>query len=84
MLYCSYYQAAVKRQETWFLTAVLRSYEHLAFDRTLDVERGIFEFFVPSSGEQLFQELMAEFGRQGLVTDVVKLPNRLMDPSVPW
>lgn len=81
MQYCTYYQALVKRQETWFLTAILRSYEHLAFDRTLDAEKGLFEFFVPPREEQKFEELMAEFARRGIVSQMVKLPNRLADPS---
>lgn len=81
MQYCTYYQALVKRQETWFFTAVLRSYEHLTFDRTLNAEEGLFEFFVPPSGESQFEELMAEFAQRGIVSHVVKLPNRLADPS---
>ena len=76
-LYCSYYQAHVKRSECWFVTAVLKSFEHMSFDRTIDVERSIFEFFVPSDMEQKFLDLMADFTRRGLVSNLQKLPNRL-------
>jgi len=46
-MYCSYYQAEVAKPTTWFLVSTLRANEHLCFDRTLDKEHGIFEFFVP-------------------------------------
>ncbi len=38
MKLCAYYQAQVKRSDTWFLTATLRSFEHLCFDRALKKE----------------------------------------------
>lgn len=81
MQVCTYYQAKVKQPDTWFVTSVLRSFEHLAFDRTLDVERGIFEFFVPSEGEIYFEALVAYFEQLGIMSDVQKVPNRLLDPE---
>src|SRR4029077_17030302 len=56
--YCSYYQAHVKRELCWFVTAALRSYEHIAFDRTLDTATSLFEFFVAPSTEKYFLEIM--------------------------
>ena len=44
-MYSLYFQAQVNKKETWFLAATLRSFEHLAFDRTVDKQAGIFEFF---------------------------------------
>jgi hypothetical protein len=78
MKLCSYYQALVKRPDTWHVTATLRSFEHLAFDRTLDSSRGLFEFFVPQTQELIFVEVMQYFQQQGIVTEVQKLPNRLL------
>ena len=76
-LYSSYYQANVQRELCWFVTATLRSYEHLAFDRTLDQATSLFEFFVPSSTEKYFLEIMSYYQEEGLVTNLVKLSNRL-------
>lgn len=79
--YCSYYQAHVERESCWFVVAILKSYEHLAFDRTIDTESSLFEFFVPFSTESYFLELIAHLESKGLVRDLKKLPNRLFDGS---
>ncbi len=78
MQLCSYYQALVKRSDTWFLTSVLRSFEHLTFDRTLNSEQGLFEFFVPENAEPYFLHVMDYFQKQHIVTGLQKLPNRLL------
>ena len=77
MSYCSYYQATIKRKECWFFVAILHSYDHLCFDRTLDIEQSIFEFFVPTSNEQNFLAVMQEFEAIGIVSNFKKLSNRL-------
>ena len=79
--YSSYYQAHVQRELCWFVTSTLRSYEHLAFDRTLDPDASLFEFFVSPSAEQYFLEIMSYYQKEGLVTNLVKLPNRLQDST---
>jgi hypothetical protein len=76
--YCLYYCAEVERELCWFVTACLRSYEHVSFDRTLDPATSLFEFFVPESTEKYFLEIMAYFESEGLVRDLQKLPNRLI------
>lgn len=76
-LYCSYYQGNVQRELCWFVTAALRSYEHVSFDRTIDTTSSLFEFFVAPSTELYFIKIMAYFQEQGLVTNLIKLPNRL-------
>ena len=78
---CSYYQATVLKEKHWLLTSLLRSFEHLAFDRTCDTEKGIFEFFVPQDMEHHFLEIMEDFRQQGLIWDLQKLPNRLGEPE---
>lgn len=77
MSYCSYFQALVSKKDTWFLVATLRSNEHISFDRTLDTETGLFEFFVPQEFEEGFIHLMNYYESQGIVHNLVKLPNRL-------
>jgi len=78
---CSYYQAHVLKEEHWLLTSLLRSFEHLAFDRTCDTQQGIFEFFVPQDLEHHFLEIMDSFKKRGLIWNLQKLPNRLADPD---
>jgi hypothetical protein len=50
----------------------------MAFDRTLDKEHSIFEFFVPESQESLFLTIMSRFEKEGVIKDLKKLPNRLI------
>lgn len=78
-MHCPYYQARIKRSECWFLVAVLKSYEHVAFDRALDAHESIFEFFVAPSMEDYFIELMERMKSLGVISDLQKLPNRLLD-----
>lgn len=78
---CVYYQAQVVRPQVWFFVAVLRSFDHVAFDRTYDVPESIFEFFVPEAMEEYFLEIMASLRQQGIVCTFNKLPNRLLDPT---
>ena len=47
MNYSSYYQAYIEKASCWYVVAILKSYEHLAFDRTLDTQTNLFEFYVP-------------------------------------
>lgn len=81
MNYCSYYQAHIKQSECWFFCGVIRSFEHLCFDRTLDVQQSLFEFFVLEEQEDYFAQVMDYFIKQGIVSNLQKLPNRLLDPD---
>ena len=76
-LYCSYYQAHVQKELALYVVAALRSYEHLAFDRTLDPSTSLFEFFVPTSTESYFLTHMNYLQSEGLIYDLKKVPNRL-------
>lgn len=75
---CLYYQAQVQKSNTWYLTAVLRSFESLAFDRSIDKLSSTFEFFVPKDLEPYFLDLMSYFESIGLISDLKKAPNRLV------
>jgi hypothetical protein len=82
MSYCSYYQAQVERSLCWFLAATLRSFEHLSFDRSLDGGvTSTFEFFVPQEMEGQFERIMEYYLHKGIVKNIQKLPNRLLDPK---
>ena len=74
--YSLYYQAQVDKTHTWQVTAILRSYEHVAFGRTLDKATGLIEFFVTPGEEAVFLSVMHHFEQKGLVSNLVKLPNR--------
>lgn len=81
MAFCAYFQALVTRETTWLFTALLRSNEHLCFDRTIDVSVGRFEFFVPVDNRDRFVALMRGFEALGLISDIQALPNRLAEPG---
>lgn len=80
-MYCAYYQAHVEKKEAWFFVAILRSYEHLAFDRTYNKEESIFEFFVPENNEREFVKLMHYFVAHQTISYFEQLPNRLLTPG---
>jgi hypothetical protein len=82
MLYCFYYQAQVQREKMWFLVASLRSFEHLLFDRNLDKDAAIFEFFVSPDLESYFLAIMDHFAQQGIISNLQKLPHRLENAPV--
>lgn len=75
--YCLYYQTHVEKQHCWYFTAVLRSFEHVSFDRTIDVENSVFEVFVPAELEQTFLTIMSHFQDKKIISDLIKLPNRI-------
>lgn len=76
---CIYYQALVHRERCWFVAGVLRSFEHLMFDRTVDKTTNRMEFFVPEANEPYFLRIMDYLQEQGLVTELVRMPNRLAE-----
>lgn len=81
MLYCQYYQGKIKKEECSFFVAILRSFEHLSFDRTFDKNENIFEFFVPTYNEEAFLKIINHFIKLGIITDFKKSENRLLDPN---
>lgn len=78
MSFCSYYQAKVDSKQTWFVTATLRSFENLTFDRAVEGEKDIFEFFVPQCLEEIFLKVMKYYIENNMVTNLEKLPNRFL------
>lgn len=77
-MYCKYYQAKVNIPYTWFVTGVLRSEEHLVFERTIAGSNNeVVEFFVPQESEEKFVQIMQYFIERGYVTDFSEKENRL-------
>jgi len=81
-LWSLYYTAHVKREQCWVLSSALKGTENVAFDRTLDKENSIFEFFVPEDTEHIFLELMHYMVKKGVVTSYQKSENRLKAEEV--
>jgi hypothetical protein len=80
-MYCHYYQARVYKTKTWFVVAALKSFDHMSFDRTIDTDNAILEFFVPPAMEQQFLNVMNYFCKHGYVYEFQQLPNRLQHSS---
>jgi len=76
---CLYYQAHIRRKDCWFFAAIFRSFEHLGFDRTLDKQTSLFEFFIPPLMQKTFEAFMDDMIARGVVLDIEKKPNRLME-----
>ena len=77
---CSYYVANVERHNANYFVAVIKAFDNLVFDRTIDVEQSLFEFFVPEACEAQFLALMDHFAQEGLISNLRKTENRLADP----
>lgn len=78
----TYYQVTVKKSECWYFAAILRSFEHMSFDRTIDKANSIFEVMVSPGSEKSFLEIMDHFKEMGAVTNVNEMPNRLLEPNI--
>ena len=77
--YCPYYQATVRRDKIWLVTGILRNEPHWVFDRTLDAEQNVLEFFVAPAYEDKFIDIMDLFTKKGFVSSCEKKPNRLKE-----
>ena len=78
-MYCEYYQARLLREKTWFLSACLRNEDNLVFARALEGQTDTFEFFVPKDQEPRFLEVIGILKSKGIVLDIEKKPNRLIE-----
>lgn len=77
MNYCIYYHAFLKRESIWLITGILRNEDHWVFDRTLDKNKDLLEFFVAPAYKDMFENYMEFFKEKGLVYEYYSLPNRL-------
>ena len=69
-----YYQVSFPHPEKiWFVVSILKSYDHLAFDRALDDDSKTFEFFVPADQEDEFLVIMKDLEQRGLIFAPIKV-----------
>jgi hypothetical protein len=76
--FCTYYQAYIERAKVVEIIGILKSFDHICFDRSIDPATSLFEFFVPKDQEPIFLALMNYFTKQRTVHGLKELPNRLM------
>ncbi len=78
MNYSIYYQAHVQKELCWMVTATIRFMDHVSFDRTIDKENSIFEFYVAPDLEDEFLQVANRLLKRKIFLTLQKLPNRLM------
>ncbi len=76
-IYSAYYQAYVQKELCWVVTSTVRFPDHMSFDRCLDQEQSLFEFFVTPGLEDEFLQVMGSLEKAGIVHGLVKKPNRV-------
>ena len=76
--YSLYFQANLLREKIWFVVGALKSQENLCFDRALDKQENLFEFFVPEARLTEFLQCMAYFEKQGYLFNLQQKPNRVL------
>lgn len=76
--YCLYYKAETDRSRGWLLSSIVRGTEHMCFDRCLDKQNAIFEFFVPEKMEKTFLQVMGYLKKEKVVFSLEKKDNRLI------
>lgn len=77
--YSVYYQARVQKEQAWMVTSAIRFLDHVAFDRTLDKEQSIFEFFVSPDLEVEFLDVAHRLLVKGVFLSLDKLHNRMIE-----
>ncbi len=77
---CLYYQGYLVREKIWLVVGLLRNEDHVCFERTIDKNTNLFEFFVPASQEKIFNHLMDYFIAKEYIFDLQRKPNPLPKP----
>ncbi|RTL07238.1 hypothetical protein EKK58_03620 [Candidatus Dependentiae bacterium] len=77
-MYGIYFQAHVPPASCLWVIGILKSYEHVAFARTLDINQSIVEFFVTEETKESFLAIMHMLSCQNMVFDLKEMPNRLL------
>ena len=73
---CKYYQAVIPGPQVILVTSILKSFDHLCFDRSYNQTEDKFEFFVPGSQEKDFLAIMEYFKAMNWVSNLEKKTNR--------
>ena len=74
-----YFQAHVKRELCWIVSSTFKYIDYVAFDRTVDKEQSLFEFFVSPDCLQEFLDIMHYFETHHIISDMRQLPNRFIN-----
>lgn len=82
MKYSIYYQARVQKELCWMVTATIRYMDHVAFDRTIDKENSVFEFYVAPDLELEFLDVAKRLIDHKIFLSLEKLQNRLMTQDI--
>lgn len=81
-MYGVYFQAHVPPANCFLVIGLLKSYDHIAFARTLHIEKSIIEFFVTDETKDPFLAIMEMLSKHNMVFDLKELPNRLMHEPI--
>ncbi len=73
---CIYYQARLVREKIWFVVGTLRAETNLVFERALENDRTMFEFFVPPQNDDDFLAFMDILAKRGCIVTFEKKKNR--------
>lgn len=76
LMFCKYYQAVANREKIWFITGTCRSENNWLFDRTLDAQKNLMEFFVMPDFEEEFLYLMKCLRERDVILELKEMPNR--------
>lgn len=77
-MYGIYFQAHVPPASCLLVIGILKSYEHVAFARTIDVQKSVLEFFVTQETKSAFLAIMSIFSKHSMIFDLQEMPNRLL------
>ena len=80
--FCQYYLAQTNKSKTWFVVGALRNEDNLVFERTIDTQNSILEFFVTKNYEDQFLKIMNHFKELGYILNIQKAENRLIDQNL--
>ena len=75
---CLYFVGKVERSKVWVLVSAMRATEHVCFDRTLDVQNSIFEFFVPEAMLPIFLQVTDYLKKEHVLLSLEQALNRFM------
>ena len=74
-----YFLAEVERTKCHIVSSTFQFVEHIAFYRTIDVEKSILEFFVAPDVVDVFLDVMQALKKINVVYSYEEKQNRLID-----
>ncbi|MGD1997876.1 MAG: hypothetical protein PVJ92_03105 [Candidatus Dependentiae bacterium] len=80
-MFCTYYYAQAVKEKMWLLMAHLKSFDSIAFHRTVDGTNDQMEFFVPPAHDKLFRHFLELYTKEGILEWYEQRENRLAGKS---